>query len=114
MLYLNIYIWIKVYWQHFSAINPFSKNVGYLKIQEEFLVVRNVYKRNVVQRHLSIKSVTEGEEGLFQPTSFSNSVSVDKAEGMQSPTNDLMGPQVEQQKHYLRVASECIDHCCPH
>jgi len=78
-------------------------------------VVRNVYKRKVVQSYLSIKSVIEGEEGFFHPNpSFSKSVSEDTEEGMQSPANDLMGPQVEEQKHYLRVASESIGHCCPH
>lgn len=98
-----------------SAINAFSKNTGHLKIPDEFLVVRNVNTRKAVQRYLSIRSVTEGEEGLFHPTtSFSKSMSEDTAEGMQSPANDLMGPQVEQQKHYLRVASKCIAHCCPH
>lgn len=92
-----------------SAINPFSKNIGHVKVQEGFLVVRNV-----VQRYLSISSVTEGKEGIFHPhPSFSKRVSEDAAAGMQSPSNDLTGPQVEQQKHCLRVASECIGHC-PH
>lgn len=67
-------------------------------------MVRNVYKRKVVQRYRSIKSVIEGEEVLFHSTpSSSKSVSEDTAEGMQSPANDLMGPQVEQQKNYLKL-----------
>lgn len=93
-----------------SAIHPFSKDIGHLKSQEVFLVVRNVYKR---KKYLSIRCVTEGEKG-FSLRLFFLQKCEHTVEGMQSSANDLMGSQVEQQKHYLRVAFECTCHCCPH
>lgn len=93
-----------------STINPFSKDIAYLKSQEAFLVVRNVYKK---RKYLSIRCVTE-EEKCFSLNPFFLQKCEDSAEGMQSSANDLMGSQAEQQKHYLRIAFECTCHCCSH
>lgn len=93
-----------------SAINPFSKDIGHLKSQEVFLVVRKVYKR---KRYLSIRCVTEEKKGLSLNSFFLQKCE-NTAEGMQSSANYLMGSQEEQQKHYLRIAFECTCHYCPH
>lgn len=94
-----------------SAINPFSKDVGHLKSQEAFLVVRKIYQR---KKHLSIRCVTEGEKGFLLNPFFLQKCEDTEEIGMQTSANDLMVSQAEQQKHYLRIAFECTCHSCPH